>query len=173
MDVTVYDKFLDERKAKEYGVTVVASTEGLYKNSDIVSVHIPSNNETNKSISYELLKLMPANGILVNTARAEVINEEGLLKVLKERPQFKYATDIAPTAETKAVMEKEFKDRTIITPKKQGAETDEANYNAAVAAAHQCCDFLNNGIVLYAVNNPLPNGIRAYAVLAHALGRFY
>ena len=172
MEVTVYDKFLDERKAKEYGVTAAKSIEEAYRNANFVSLHIPANNETNKSIGYELLKLMPANGVLVNTARADIIDEEGFLKVLKEMPQFKYATDVAPTAETKAAMERQFKDRTIITPKKQGAETDEANYNAAVAAARQCCDFLNDGRVMYAVNNPLPNGMKAYAILAQAMGKF-
>ncbi len=172
MDVAVYDKFLDERKAKEYGVSIVSLPEELYRNSDILSIHIPSNSETKKSIGYDLLKLMPANGVVVNTARAEVMDEESLVKILRERPQFKYATDVAPAAETKAIIEQEFKDRAIITPKKQGAETDEANYNAAVAAARQCCDFFNNGLILYAVNNPLPNGMRDYAILAMALGRF-
>jgi len=58
MEVIVYDKFLDERKAKEYGVTAAKSIEEAYRNANFVSLHIPANNETNKSIGYELLKLM-------------------------------------------------------------------------------------------------------------------
>jgi D-3-phosphoglycerate dehydrogenase len=173
MEVSVYDKFLDERKAKEYGVTTVNSPEDLYSGRDIVSIHIPAiEGETIRSIGYNLLNLMPAKGIVINTARAELIDEEGLVKILRERSQFKYATDVAPTDEIKAILDEEFKDRTIITPKKQGAETDEANYNAAVAAAQLCCDYLNRGLTPHAVNNPLPNGMKDYALLAQALGKF-
>ncbi|MBN1930169.1 MAG: hypothetical protein JW786_00990 [Desulfobacterales bacterium] len=172
MDVHVYDKFLDKSKAKEYGVKTAENPQELYTDANVVSVHLPKNPETIKSIDYDLIKCMTEESTLVNTARAEVINEEDLLKILAERPGFKYATDVAPTPETKQKIIQMFNDRVIMTPKKQGAQTAEANYNTATAAAKQCVEFLINGVVLNAVNNPLPTEMKDFATLAQYLGQF-
>ncbi|MCK4521249.1 MAG: hypothetical protein KAU20_01655 [Nanoarchaeota archaeon] len=172
MNIKVYDKFLDKGKAKEYGVEIADSVEDLYKRADFVSIHIPKTKETVGSINYDLMKLMPDNSVLVNTARAKVIDEGGLLRILGEKAGFKYATDVAPSIETIETIDDKFKDRFITTPKKQGAQTKEANYNAATAAAKLCVEFFVNGATPYAVNNPLPSEMREHITLAQYLGRF-
>ena len=89
---------------------------------------MPANDKTRKSVGYDLLKLMPAGAVLVNTARKEVIDEEGLLKISEERPDFKYLSDVEP--DSKAVFEERYKNRFVFTAKKMGAQTEEANVNA-------------------------------------------
>ena len=93
---------------------------------------------------------MPKGGCLVNTARKEVINEPELEKVLEERDDLKYITDIAPA--NIEVLKEKFGKRVFATPKKQGAETAEANLNAGLAAANQICEFFKNGCTRFQVN---------------------
>ena len=86
----------------------------------------------------------------MNTARKEVINEPELVKVLEERQDLKYITDIAAT--NQAELNEKFGKRVFATPKKMGAETAEANINAGVAAANQICDFFATGNRKFQVN---------------------
>ena len=132
------------------GVIRVESAEELYKTCDYISLHIPATEKYKKFVDRHLLESMPKGAILVNTARKEVVNEEDLLAVLSERSDLKYATDIA--AACQAELNEKFGNRVFATPKKQGAETAEANYNAAKAAAVQIVDFFVNGNRKYQVN---------------------
>jgi D-3-phosphoglycerate dehydrogenase len=151
MKVLAYDPFITDSSVFEKdGVTMVTSVEELYKNSNYISLHIPANDQTKKSIGYDLLKLMPKGGTLVNTARKEVIDEEGLVRILAEREDLKYSTDIA--AGNQAELDEKFGVRVFATPKKMGAETAEANINAGLAAARQTVDFLKNGNRKFQVN---------------------
>ena len=93
---------------------------------------------------------MPKGATLVNTARKEVIDEQGLEKALDERADLKYITDIAPDAA--AHLAEKFGKRFFATPKKMGAETAEANINAGLAAARQIVDFFENGNTRFQVN---------------------
>jgi D-3-phosphoglycerate dehydrogenase len=111
---------------------------------------MPANDKTRKSVGYDLLKLMPAGAVLVNTARKEVIDEEGLLKIFEERPDFKYLSDVEP--DSKAVFEERYKNRFVFTAKKMGAQTEEANVNAGVAAARQIVDFFKTGNQKFRIN---------------------
>ena len=111
---------------------------------------MPANDKTKKSIGYDLLKKMPEDAVLVNTARKEVIDEEGLLKIFEERPDFKYLSDVEP--DCKAVFEEKYKGRFIFTAKKMGAQTEEANINAGVAAASQIVDYFKTGNEKFKVN---------------------
>jgi D-3-phosphoglycerate dehydrogenase len=113
-------------------------------------LHIPANDKTKKSIGYDLLSKMPKGGCVVNTARKEVINEEELVKVLTERADLKYATDIE--AGNQAELNEKFGIRAFATPKKMGAETAEANINAGLAAANQIVKFLTTGDTTFKVN---------------------
>jgi len=122
----------------------------LYTKCQYISVHMPNNERTRKSIGYELLKRMPPNAVLVNTARKEVIDEDGLLKAFEERQDISYLSDIEP--DCKAVFEEKYQGRYIFTTKKMGAQTEESNINAAVAAARQIIDFFNTGKEKYRVN---------------------
>ena len=150
MKIMAFDPFVPADKIQAEGVEVAASLEDLYAKSDFVSLHIPATNETKNSIGYALLSRMPKGGCLVNTARKEVINEPELVKVLEERQDLKYITDIAAT--NQAELNEKFGKRVFATPKKMGAETAEANINAGVAAANQICDFFATGNRKFQVN---------------------
>lgn len=132
------------------GVTRVETAEELYAKCDYISLHIPATAKYLKSVDRHLLESMPKGAILVNTARKEVINEEDLMAVLGEREDLKYASDIAAACQAELV--EKYGNRVFATPKKQGAETAEANYNAAKAAATQIVDFFVNGNRKFQVN---------------------
>ena len=132
------------------GVTQLSSAEELYATCDVVSLHLPSTPETKGSINHALLKNMPKGGLLVNTARKEVINEEELIQFMQERADFRYVTDVMPAADQK--MHELFEGRYFSTPKKMGAQTAEANINAGIAAAKQIVDFFENGVTKFQVN---------------------
>ncbi|MDR3327778.1 MAG: 3-phosphoglycerate dehydrogenase [Prevotellaceae bacterium] len=150
MNVLAFDPFLKKEDIEKDGVAVVESLEELYKKSNFISLHIPANEKTKKSINYDLLKLMPKGAFLVNTARKEVVNEEDIVKIMSEREDFNYATDIAP--DNLAVLTEKFGNRVFATPKKMGAETAEANINAGLAAVNQVIGYLKDGIDKFRVN---------------------
>jgi D-3-phosphoglycerate dehydrogenase len=150
MEIFAFDPFLDDAIFEEDGVTRVNSVEELYRSSQYVSLHIPANDKTRNSINYDLLSLMPQGGVLVNTARKEVIDEESLSRILNERPDFRYVSDIAP--DNGAELQTEYPDNCFFTPKKMGAQTSEANINSGVAAAEQIVAFLEKGDNTYQVN---------------------
>lgn len=150
MEVYAYDPFCSFESIAQDGVVPVNSVEELYKTCEVVSLHIPAVPATIKSINKELLSTMPAGAVLVNSARKEVIDEEGLIELMDERSDFIYLADVAPTTHTK--MQVKFNDRYFATPKKMGAQTAEANINAGIAAAQQIVDFLENGEAPYQVN---------------------
>lgn len=150
MDIKALDVFVPDEVMIQQGVTPVHDVKELFSQNDFVSLHIPATPETRNSIGYDLIVSMPKNGVLVNTARKEVIDEEGLYKALEERPDLRYVSDIKPgNAEE---LEKNFADRVFFTPKKMGAQTAEANFNAGVAAAEQAIAYLRDGWNKYQVN---------------------
>jgi D-3-phosphoglycerate dehydrogenase len=128
----------------------VASAEELYKTCDVISLHIPATPETKNSINAALVGLMPKGGVLVNTARKEVIDEVSLIGLMEERADLRYMTDIMPAAH--ATFLAKFSERYFSTPKKMGAQTAEANINAGIAAAQQIVGFLINGNDRFRVN---------------------
>jgi len=150
MDVYAFDPFVAPEVMENDGVTPVADMAELYAACQYVSLHIPANAQTRQSIGYDLFSSMPKGGTLVNTARKEVIDEDGLLKALIERSDLKYATDVAPDAMAK-IQENAGK-RMFATSKKMGAETAEANINAGLAAAQQIVDFFEKGDTIFQVN---------------------
>ncbi|MEG1585849.1 MAG: 3-phosphoglycerate dehydrogenase [Bacteroidales bacterium] len=150
MKVFAFDPFLSASDIEAEGVTPVATIEDLYKQCQYVSLHIPATPQTIHSINYDLLSYMPKGATLINTARKEVIDEEGLLKLMSERPDFVYVSDIRPAKAD--VFIADFPDRVFFTPKKMGAQTNEANINAGIAAARQSVAFLEQGIDKFRVN---------------------
>ena len=149
MDIEALAKFVPDAAMEEAGVKPVHAPEELFTN-DFVSLHIPATAETKNSIGYDLAMKMPKNGVLINTARKEVIDEAGLIKALEERQDLKYISDIKPDAAEE--FESKFGSRVFFTPKKMGAQTAEANYNAGVAAAKQAIGFLVDGNNRFQVN---------------------
>lgn len=150
MEVYAYDPFLTKEQIESAGVKAVASIPELYKTCQYVSLHCPATKETIGSINYDLLKTMPKGGCLINTARKEVIDEAGVMKLMEEREDFKYIADVKPAAADDFVAK--FGTRVFFTPKKSGAQTAEANANAGIAAAKQSVGFLKEGIDKFRVN---------------------
>lgn len=150
MDIYAYDAFCPKEAIEADGVKALASAEELYATCDIVSLHVPATEETKNSINHDLVNRMPNGGVLVNTARKEVINETDLIQLMEERHDLKYMTDIKPAAhETFAA---KFAGRYFSTPKKMGAQTAEANINAGIAAARQIVAYLKDGCEKFRVN---------------------
>lgn len=149
MELYAYDPFVDKSYIESNGLHSVNSVEELYSTCNYISLHIPANDKTKKSINFDLLSLMPKNAVLVNTARKEVIDEEGLKKMLEEKEGFAYLSDIAPNNHEELL---KFEGRYYSTPKKMGAQTAEANINAGIAAANQIVNFLEKGDVTFKVN---------------------
>lgn len=150
MEISAIDPYCPAEAMIEAGVKPVDDVKELYRNNKVVSIHIPATPETKKSIGCELITLMPKGGLIVNTARKEVIDEDGLVEAMRQRPDIKYVADVRP--DNAEAMIAEFGDRVFFTPKKMGAQTSEANINAGIAAAHQIVAFLRDGIDRFRVN---------------------
>ena len=149
MNVIAYDAYCPAEVIEAAGVTAVENQTELFEKADIVSLHIPATPETKQSINRELVGKMKKGGILINTARKEVIDEAGLLALLDERTDLKYITDIKPDADTEF---QKLEGRYFSTPKKMGAQTAEANTNAGIAAAKQINAYFAEGCTKFQVN---------------------
>ena len=150
MKVYAYDPYVSADRMKSHGVEPLPSVEDLYRTCEFVSLHIPANDTTKKSINKALLSLMPQGAVLVNTARKEVIHEEELVELMSERSDFMYVSDIMPG--NVDVFKEKFAGRYFFTPKKMGAQTEEANVNAGVAAARQIVSYFISGDETFRVN---------------------
>ena len=150
MDIYAYDAFCPAEAIEQAGVHAVSSQEEMFDICDIVSLHIPATAETRQSINHDLVGRMKKGGILINTARKEVVDEAGLIRLMEERTYLMYITDIKPDAD--AEFAEKFAGRYFATPKKMGAQTAEANSNAGIAAANQIVGFLEQGITKFQLN---------------------
>lgn len=150
MNVEALDVFVPDAAIEAEGVKPLHDVNELFSQNQFVSLHIPATPQTKGSIGYDLVMRLPKNGVLINTARKEVIDEEGLLKALEERSDIRYVSDIKPGMAEE--FEKRFADRVFFTPKKMGAQTAEANFNAGVAAAEQTIAYLKEGWNKFQVN---------------------
>ena len=150
MDISSYSPLNRPQKIIDAGYHVHESIQDLFKYNQIVSLHIPSTPETRGSITYDLIMSMRKNGVLVNTARQDIIDEEGLIRAMTERTDLHYVTDLKLKDHERAI--EALGDRYLFTPKKMGAQTKEANVNAGLAAAQQIVDFFVDGVKKYQVN---------------------
>lgn len=150
MEVYAYDPYIANEVMLKEDVKPLSKVEDIFKTGDYVSLHIPANAETKKSINWDLLSLLPEGATLVNTARKEVLDEESLLKAFAEKKGFRYVSDVAP--DNLAAINEQYADRIYCTPKKMGAQTEEANTNAGVAAAKQIIAFFDKGDKTFKVN---------------------
>ena len=150
MDIFAYDPFVDDQSLISEGITPLHSAEELYAKCDYISLHLPKTEKTVNSINRDLFRSMPQGATLINTARKEVVCDDGLKLVLGERPDLKYASDIAP--DNAAELKELYPNQVFFTPKKMGAQTSEANINAGVAAISQIVNFLENGDTTFQVN---------------------
>ena len=150
MEVSALDPFVTDEAMIADGIRPVHSVEELYSNNQYVSLHIPATAETKKSIGERLIDLLPENGVVINTARKEIIDEPSLVEALRKRTDVRYIADVKPDIADD--IKAEFADRVFFTPKKMGAQTAEANINAGIAAAKQVVAFLKDGWNKYQVN---------------------
>ena len=150
MQVFSFDYRKRPRYCEKHGVTGLDDARCLYEQVQYISLNIPSNEHTRGSINYELLSLLPDDGVVVNTARKEVVNEDDLLKIFAEKPFFQYISDVAPDCKDELI--EKYPDRVFFTPKKMGAQTLEANVNAGVAAANQIVAYFKDGDTAFKVN---------------------
>ena len=150
MEIYAFDPYISSKEIESFGAKPVNSVEELYKCSDYISVHIPANAQTKKSINYDLLKKLPMGATIINTARKEVIDEGGLLELMEERDDIKFVSDIIP--DRLSEFNEKFASRAFISPKKLGAQTSEANINAGLAAARQIVRFFKEGDTTFKVN---------------------
>ena len=150
MKIEALDVFVPDDVIEAEGVTPLHDVNELFSQNDYVSLHIPATPQTKGSIGYDLVMKMPKGGVLVNTARKEVIDEDGLIKAMEERPDIRYVSDIKPDKAEE--FEQKFAARVFFTPKKMGAQTAEANFNAGVAAAEQSVAYLKDGWNKFQVN---------------------
>jgi D-3-phosphoglycerate dehydrogenase len=150
MHVYAFDPFVYDAIIEKKGFKACKEVKELYSTCQYITLHMPATDTTKKSIGYDLLNLMPKDAVLVNTARKEVIDEEGLLKIFDERSDFRYLTDVEP--DSKVIFEEKYRGRHVFTAKKTGAQTKEANMNAGVAAARQIVDYFSTGNEKFRVN---------------------
>lgn len=150
MKIEALDVFVPDAVIEAEGVKPLHDVNELFSQNNFVSLHIPATPQTRNSIGYDLFMRMPKGGVLINTARKEIIDEAGILRALEERPDLRYISDIKP--DTFQEFEDRFADRVFFTPKKMGAQTGEANFNAGVAAAEQVIAYLKDGWNKYQVN---------------------
>lgn len=150
MIIYAFDPYIKEDAIISSGIKLCNTVDELYGNCQFVSLHLPANNETQRSVGYHLLKKMPPDPVLINSARKEIINEDDLLRVFEERQDFRYLADIEP--DCKATLENKYGERILITSKKMGAQTHEANIKAGVAAAKQIIDYFKTGNEKFRVN---------------------
>lgn len=150
MDVAAYDPFVSKERMEADGVECIDSVEELYETCDYVSVHLPKIKETIGLVNYDLMSKMKKGAAIINTARKEVVDDAGLLKIMEEREDFLYAADVAP--DNRAELEEKFGVRVFFTAKKMGAQTGEANINAGIAAISQIIKFLEKGDRTFQVN---------------------
>jgi len=150
MEIFAFDPYIPREAIEGDGVNWVGSVEELYAGSNYISLHIPATAETKNSINFDLLSRMQAPATLVNTARKEVVNEADLLKMFETRPDFVYISDIEPGCS--AEIKEKFSGRFFFTPKKMGAQTEEANVNSGLAAIRQIVDFFEKGDKRFQVN---------------------
>lgn len=150
MTVTALDPFVKDEDMLAAGVNPVHSVEELYSKNQFVSLHIPATAQTKQSVTKELICKLPKNGVLINTARKEVIDEAGLIAALEARPDIRYVADVKP--DNADELTAKFGDRVFFTPKKMGAQTAEANIKAGIAAAEQVVAHLRDGWNRFQVN---------------------
>jgi len=150
MDLFAFDPYIDQEIMVKDGVTPVDSVDELYKTCDYISLHLPKIKETIGSINYELMSKMKKGAAIINSARAEVVDEPSLRNILEERDDFLFAADVAP--ECKDELTEKYPLRTFFTAKKMGAQTAEANINAGIASARQIVAFFEKGDTTFKVN---------------------
>jgi D-3-phosphoglycerate dehydrogenase len=148
MNVLGYDPQLTVQRALQLSSSVqqALSLDDLFARSDVVTVHVPMNDHTRALVNAARLQLMRKGGVVLNFARAGVVDEAAIIAALDAGHLHSYICDFPKNA---------LKDHPkVITLPHLGASTEEAEENCAIMAAEQLKDFLENGNLRNAVNFP-------------------
>jgi D-3-phosphoglycerate dehydrogenase len=177
MDILVYDPYIPESRARELGVRLT-DLRTVLAEADIVTVHVPLNDETENMIAAREIELMKPGVRIVNCARGGIVNEGDLLAALESGRVAGAAVDVWSEEPPVSDLVKRLitHPRVVVTPH-LGANTQEAQVNVAVDVARQLVAFRDGELVEHAVNIPVGDresiaAQRPFLALAEILGRF-
>ena len=172
MRVIAFDPYVSRDRAREMGVELMPTLEALLVQSDFVSIHLPRTPETEGLIGERELSLLKDGARIVNTARGGILDEDALVKALKDRRVAGAALDVfaeEPTTESDLFAFEEV----VVTPH-LGASTVEAQDKAGTTIAEMVRLALRGEFVPYGVNvsagAEVPEVVRPFLPLAERLG---
>lgn len=172
MKIMAYDPMLSATLAKQLNVELCTLDE-IFSKADFISLHIPENEDTRGMINKRLFDMMKPGTVLVNCARAGVINENDLRSV-KAAKKIVFCNDVYQKDEPG---KKSVEDIADIMLPHLGASTVEANFNAAIRSAEQTVAYFEKGITNCVVNKGVPDGLdeqyQSLAYILTALARSY
>lgn len=151
MNVLVYDPYVSKDNVRLLEATPVDDLDQLLKESDFVSLHVPLNESTKNMIGERELSLMKKSAFLINTSRGGLVDEEALVKALKEGRIAGAALDVF-SEEPPNPNSPLFKCPNLITTAHIGAHTKESILRMNMMAAQSVVDFFKGNIPKYVVN---------------------
>ena len=148
MRVTGYDPQITVQRAWQLssGVEQAVNLDDLFARSDIITLHVPLNDTTRGLVNAAHIKLMKRGSVVLNFARAPIVDETAVIEALDAGRLHAYVCDF-PTNRIKD------HPRVVALPH-LGASTDEAEENCAIMVAETLRDYLENGNVRHSVNFP-------------------
>ncbi|MFQ5720152.1 MAG: phosphoglycerate dehydrogenase [Acidobacteriota bacterium] len=174
MKVVGHDPFVTEAAVADLGVTVVP-LPALLADSDFVTLHLPSTEQTRSLIDAAALERMKPGARLINCARGDLVDEAAVLAALESGHLAGAALDVfakEPPTDRRLV-----EHPGVVSTPHLGASTREAQVRVGTEIADKIRDFLETGTILDAVNFPSVSreeyaALRPVMVLAERLGRF-
>lgn len=173
MKILGYDPIAAPPDAEKLGIEVCEELTRIFKDSDYISVHVPSNEQTLNMIDTEQIKMMKPTVRLINCARGGIINEDALYDALSKNLIAGVGLDVYPQEPPENKRFAEF-EKCVVTPH-LGASTEEAQIEVAVEAANIIVDAIQGGPVKNAINAPstagaVPAIVNQYSRLARRIG---
>ena len=142
-----FDPMLSNEQAEAMGVKL-CTVEEIFAEADIISLHIPENDKTRGMVNEKLVGSMKKGAVLVNCARAGIIDENAI-RALKAEKELLFCNDVYPKD---AAGDKSVKDIADVMLPHLGANTKEANFQAAKRAAEETVAYFLNGDTSCVVN---------------------
>lgn len=163
-----YDHFLSKQRALNIGATPTEMEE-IFSTADIISLHVPGGPATRNLINADLINMMKDGAMLINCSRYGVVDEDAIRAVKAAGKNIIYCTDVHP--KDAAAMQPSADVADLLLPH-LGANTREANKNAAMQAAKQMIDYFTTGDTSCVINAERPVGLHpAQLQLAAMLGK--
>ncbi len=175
MRVLAYDPFLTEARAKSLGVELVGELDGVYRDADFISVHMPVTEQTRGMLNTAAFSKMKPKVCIVNCARGEIIVENDLIAALDSGKVAAAALDVFITEPLAEAHPFRKHPNLILTPH-LGASTNEAQEKCGVEVAEVVAGYLLTGEVRNGVNLPFLDAktyeqVKPYMTLGEKLGK--